>query len=75
MLLVVVLFQSVSSPDAESSIPINIVMATPPHQSEDQMRPKLCLLVKKTADEEYGFNLHAEKDKGSFMFYSNDFIA
>jgi len=33
----------------------------------DAPRPRLCLIRKRTPEEEYGFNLHAEKSKGQFI--------
>uniref|UniRef100_A0A0N5A0H8 PDZ domain-containing protein n=1 Tax=Parastrongyloides trichosuri TaxID=131310 RepID=A0A0N5A0H8_PARTI len=29
--------------------------------------PRLCVVIKKTIDQEYGFNLHAEKNRGQFI--------
>jgi hypothetical protein len=33
----------------------------------DAPRPRLCLIKKRHPEEEYGFNLHAEKSKGQFI--------
>lgn len=33
----------------------------------DSLLPRLCIIHKKTENEEYGFNLHAEHDKGQFV--------
>ncbi|EPB74572.1 PDZ/DHR/GLGF domain protein [Ancylostoma ceylanicum] len=37
------------------------------HLPEDAPSPRLCLVEKASPDQEYGYNLHAEKGRGQFV--------